>query len=316
MEGTQTPSLTEQAAAWLIALDGGKADIAAFETWRDGDPRNAAAFAQVASVWTDLSDARALASTTPPDRAEARAASTMSRRHLLQAASVVGVVGLGLTGTRLWARSSATTAVGERRTILLRAGTRLDLNTDTAVEWIDSAAGVRVWLTRGEIALDVPRGDVTLATGSLTADLAPGRYNARIQGSASTVLVLAGALRSDALPRQAAMGQQIITGGYGKTAVATAADETARDRAAGWRRGEIVLAGEPLDAVLADYNRYLSRKLAIGDPQLRSLRMGGRFTSNDPNDFLAALNASFGITARQQGALTVLYPQHRKKSPI
>lgn len=316
MEGTQTPSLTEQAAAWLIALDGGKADITAFEAWRNGDPRNAAAFAQVAAVWTDLSEARAVASIPPPERAAPRAAPVISRRHLLQAASVVGVVGLGLTGTRLWARSSATTAVGERRTILLHAGTRLDLNTDTAVEWVDSAAGVRVWLTRGEIALDVARGDVTLATGSLTADLAPGRYNARMQGSASTVLVLAGALRSDALPRQAATGQQVTIGGGARAAIATAADETARDRAAGWRRGEIVLAGEPLDAVLADYNRYLSRKLAIGDPQLRSLRMGGRFTSNDPNDFLAALNASFGITARQQGALTVLYSQHRKKSPI
>ncbi len=312
MERTQTPSLTEQAAAWLVALDGGKADLPAFEAWRDRDPRNAATFAQVAAVWTNLSDARALASTDPIAHAT-QPAPRLSRRHLLQAASVLGMVGVGLTGTRLWARSSATTAVGERRTILLSDGTRLDLNTDTAVEWTDHADGARVWLSRGEIALDIARGDVALTTASVQAGLAPGRYNARVQGGTSTVLVLAGTLTPEGSPRVGA-GQQ-LTAGVGKATVAPDVGDTARDRAAGWRRGEIVLSGEPLDAVLADYNRYLTRKLAIGDPSLRAIRMGGRFTSNDPDDFLAALHASFGITVRQQGSQTVLYSQPHKIVP-
>ncbi|WP_380786219.1 FecR family protein [Sphingomonas sp. R86521] len=311
MERTQTPSLTEQAATWLVALDGGKADLPAFEAWRDRDPRNAATFAQVAAVWTNLSDARSLASTDPI--APSQPAARLSRRHLLQAASVMGMVGVGLTGTRLWARSSATTAVGERRTILLREGTRLDLNTDTAVEWTDGADGARVWLNRGEIALDIARGDGALTTASVQAGLTPGRYNARVQGPTSTVLVLAGALSAPNATHVEA-GQQ-LTAGVGKATITADVGDTARDRAAGWRRGEIVLSGQPLDAVLADYNRYLTRKLAIGDPSLRAIRIGGRFTSNDPDDFLAALHASFGITVRRQGSLTVLYSQPHKIVP-
>lgn len=311
MERTQTPSLTEQAAAWLVALDGGKADLPAFEAWRDRDPRNAATFAQVAAVWTNLSNARALASTDPI--APSQPAPRLSRRHLLQAASVLGMVGVGLTGTQLWARSSATTAVGERRTILLREGTRLDLNTDTAVEWTDHADGARVWLSRGEIALDIARGDVALTTASVQAGLAPGRYNAHVQSGTSTVLVLAGTLTAEGSTRVGA-GQQ-LTAGIGSATVTPDVGDTARDRAAGWRRGEIVLSGEPLDAVLTDYNRYLTRKLVIGDPSLRSIRMGGRFTSNDPDDFLAALHASFGIMVHRQGLLTVLYSQPHKIVP-
>ncbi len=311
MERTQTQSLTEQAAAWLVALDGGKADLDAFEAWRNDDPRNAATFAQVSAVWTNLSDARTLASTDPI--APSQPAARMSRRHLLQAASVMGVVGLGLTGTRLWARSTATTAVGERRTILLREGTRLDLNTDTAVQWTDDANGPRVWLNRGEIALDIARGDAALTTASMQAGLAPGRYNARVQGTTSAVLVLAGAISTHGSMRVEA-GQQLTTGGGGAKVTSDVGD-TARDRAAGWRRGEIVLSGEPLDEVVIDYNRYLTRKLAIGDPSLRSIRMGGRFTSNDPDDFLAALHASFGIMVHRQGLLTVLYSQPHKIVP-
>ena len=179
--------------------------------------------------------------------------------------------------------------------------------------WTDHADGAQVWLNRGEIALDIARGDVALTTASVQAGLAPGRYNARVQGAASTVLVLAGTLSAEGSPRVGA-GQQ-LTAGVGKATVTPDVGDTARDRAAGWRRGEIVLSGEPLDAVLAEYNRYLTRKLAIGDPSLRAIRMGGRFTSNDPDDFLAALHASFGIAVRQQGSLTVLYSQPHKIVP-
>ena len=312
MEGTQTPSLTEQAAAWLVALDSGKADLPAFEAWRNGDPRNAATFAQVAAVWTNLSDARSLASTSPPVPAT-QPARRMSRRRVLKAASVMGMVSVGLTGTRLWARSSATTAVGERRTILLRGGTRLDLNTDTTVEWIDDADNARVWLNRGEIALDIAHGAVALATDSVKANLAPGRYNARVQGPNSILLVLAGALNTPGSSRVGA-GQQLIVGAD-RAMVTAEVGSNERDRTAGWRRGEIVLSGEPLDAILTDYNRYLTRKLAIGDPHLKAIRIGGRFTSNNPDDFLAALHASFGITVRQQGGLTVLYSQPHKIVP-
>jgi transmembrane sensor len=62
-----------------------------------------------------------------------------------------------------------------------------------------------------------------------------------------------------------------------------------------WRRGEIVFQGAPLGAVVEDYNRYLTKKLVIADPELSKLRLGGRFTNSDPSDFLNTLSSSFGF---------------------
>jgi transmembrane sensor len=111
-------------------------------------------------------------------------------------------------------------------------------------------------------------------------------------------------------------GQQLSAGKDGRGAILIDADADERERAIGWRRGEIVLSGEPLDAVLSEYNRYLTHKIVIGDPQLRSIRMGGRFTSNDPAEFLSALHASFGIVARRQEEQTLLFAQTGKNFPV
>lgn len=317
MDATEKPSLIKQAAAWLAALDTGTADPRCFEAWRDADPRHAAAFAQVAATWKKLDDARSLATSEPsPEVVHANRAPALTRRRVLQAASVAAAVALGGVGSRVWARSSAETAVGERRTILWDDETRLDLNTDTSVEWQVRAGRRHVWLERGEIALDVAaaRSELALTVGDIETLLAPGRYNARAKVDAFDVLVLSGrsAAVEGATPATAITGQRLaMTHGQ---ATAIAASQNERERADGWRRGEIMFAGEPLEAAVAEYNRYLTRKLIIGDPHLRSVRLGGRFTSNDPGDFLAALSASFDIVAERRATSTVLLSMPKQKN--
>jgi transmembrane sensor len=312
MDPTEQPTLIDQAAAWLAALDSGTADPQAFAAWRDADPRHAVAFAQVAATWESLGNARAIAP-VGVDIAPPRPAPAVSRRHLLQAAASVAVVaGIGGVGSRVWARSSAETAVGERRTILCEDGTRLDLNTDSAVAW--RIRGTRqLWLERGEIALDVASapGALTVHVGDTALALAPGRYNLRARDEAVDVLVLGAGRAVAAAGISASMGQRLAV--VRGAATALSASEAERDRAAGWRRGEVVFAGEPLGIAIGDYNRYLTRKLVVGDPRLASIRLGGRFTSNDPGDFLRALRASFDIEAIPRGDVTMLIPARAQK---
>lgn len=315
MGKTETPSLIDEAAQWLAALDAGTADPEAFEAWRDADPRRAAAFAQVASVWTGLGEARHVAPDSLPALPEREPAPPRWRRFA-QAAAVVLAIGVsGIASSQLWARASAETSVGERRTVQIGEGARIELNTDTAVEWRDGSKGSEVWIEKGQIALDVPAGagQVIVHADDAEAILAPGRYDIRIVGTTMAVLVLEGRSRAAGTSAVAAAGTKLVLGEGSARIAASAATES--DRALAWRRGEVVFAGETLARATEEYNRYLVRKLVVGDPAIAGLELGGRFTSHDPADFLGALRASFGVQAVARGDRIVLVAGRENNLP-
>lgn len=57
-EGEAGAGLREEAIDWLVKLDCGTADEQAFQSWREADPRRAAAFAEVAAAWRRTADQR------------------------------------------------------------------------------------------------------------------------------------------------------------------------------------------------------------------------------------------------------------------
>ena len=71
-------------------------------------------------------------------------------------------------------------------------------------------------------------------------------------------------------------------------------------------RGEIVFEGQALSAAVEEYNRYLTRKLVIGDVRAGDLRLGGRFMTGDPESFLQALHTTFGLRIIQDGPSRIL----------
>jgi ferric-dicitrate binding protein FerR (iron transport regulator) len=170
-----------------------------------------------------------------------------------------------------------------------------------------------VWLDRGEAAVTVPpssKSPCVLKAGDITVDLGAGEFNARLRGDSLNLLVLrgTGALR-------ASPGSRAPTASFerGQKVVATASDAFVQkasteslDEVSAWRRGEIVFQGAPLGAVVEDYNRYLTKKLVIADPELSKLRLGGRFTNSDPSDFLNTLSSSFGVRAVDAGDNTIM----------
>ena len=85
------------------------------------------------------------------------------------------------------------------------------------------------------------------------------------------------------------------------------ADPVTLDRARSWKDGQLVFEGESLDFVVAEFNRYLDPRIVIADPTLSRIRLGGRFTTTNPNDLLTALHASFGIRSQrsENGAITL-----------
>jgi transmembrane sensor len=302
----------DEAAAWFAALDARTADPAAFEAWRDADPVHAVAFAQVARTWESLErlpssavSARPEPTLTEPARAEVP--TSMSRRSLLRmgvALAAVGVVGVGgFYAQSSQARTFAETGVGGRRTETLPDGSRIDLNTDSRVAWRQGESHRQFWMERGEASLHVMSPDMRLIGPAGEAGLAQGRYNLRLREKLLDLLVLDGLATVEGQPPLTA-GFAILVGS--PRARPRAIPQATLDQMLAWQKGELVFNGERLDAVVEEYNRYLSRKLVIGDAAIAGFRLGGRFATGNPDLFLQALHATFGVNARTEADQMIL----------
>ena len=62
-----------------------------------------------------------------------------------------------------------------------------------------------------------------------------------------------------------------------------------------WTAGNISFDGETLTEAVEEFNRYNRRHIAIADPAIAQMKVGGSFEANDPESFAAALEKHFGV---------------------
>jgi transmembrane sensor len=282
-----------EAATWLAQHQLGTIDEAAFEQWRDRHPAHAIAFARALAAWEGAYPYSADETGTSVPMA--------SRRALLRAAGgmcAVAVLGMAGFASRAYAWNSATTKLGESRKIRLSDGSIAALNTDSCLAWRFSARERTLWIERGEVAIDLCGGPHAMLHGDRgVARITPGRFNARLRGSTLDLLVLRGAATVDT---RTSVGATTV-GSYhslmisegGPVVRQTSAPQV--DAAIAWQQGEILFQDATLGTAVEDYNRYLSRKIVIVDPELATIPVGGRFTSTDPRPFLRAVSTGLGI---------------------
>jgi transmembrane sensor len=65
--------------------------------------------------------------------------------------------------------------------------------------------------------------------------------------------------------------------------------------ATAWLRREIAFDHEPLERVVAEYNRYSQKPIEIATPALRNLQISGVFATDDPEAFVAFLRSLKGV---------------------
>lgn len=311
--------LREQAAHWLVSLDSGTADERAFDIWRNADPRHAAAFAQVAAIWRRTADPRLSTFTGQPEAAapiaepapESAAPPRAVSRRALGGGAVAVMLGLGVAGTFLaWPRRSyAATAIGERRAIQLPDGSHAMLNTDTRLAWRFDE-GREFWIERGEATLLVREGarPFRVYSDPFDARLSEGRFDIRLDPNGGRLLVLAGraaAAYRGTMAQTVEAGRMLTIADGGAHVTSVTADAIAA--ATAWQDGRIVFDGMPLGRAVAEFNRYLPRKIVLEDAGLAGIPLGGEFRIADPEGFLFALREGFGVDHRRQGDRVILY---------
>lgn len=296
---TQNP-LNAEAAEWLARRqDGPLAPDAQreFEAWLGSSPYHAMAYARVEESFERSRKRKSGPSMATRRRTPAGASWGMAATVLLMLA--MGAV------SWLWLQPEThQTGIGERRTVALADGSRVELNTASRLRVDYSDQQRDVSLLDGEALFQVaadPDRPFVVRAGNAAVQALGTEFNVRMRGPdvvevtvTEGVVAVQGAVASPT-PRTVPAGKAAMVG-LGAVAP-IALDPEALEQRTAWRRGVIELRGETLDQAVAEFNRYRTEPLVVGDARLASIRVGGTFATNESGKFLRALQSGFGIQA-------------------
>ena len=188
-------------------------------------------------------------------------------------------------------------ATGEIRHLTLSDGSRLDLNSASAVDLLFSASERRIRLIQGEILLtsghdpsrplivETPAGDIQ-ALGT--------RFAVRELDGGTRVDLYEGALRIS--PRHAQALQLNAGERLWFDAGRVSARQVAQVNASSWSEGRLIAERQPLGQFVAELSRYRPGVLRC-DEQVAGLLLTGVFPLADSDAVLAALERSLPVRA-------------------
>jgi transmembrane sensor len=306
-----------EAFDWLVAIDRGSDDpavAAAFQSWLAPSRTHAVAYAQVRMVWATAPHLEpALASRRHHRQApEARPLAAMPRigrrQWLVGAGALAASVALFAATdgwTDLWA--DYVTATGETSKVTLTDGTRLQLDTDTALR-VSYGPGARdVTLLRGRAFFDVAH-DTTrpfaVTAGAARASVLGTRFDMRLDGSIVSVAVEEGrvavslngrnVLQRDALASGESLRLDPTTGLARQAVVAPAA-------IAAWREGRLIVEGWSVAQVLEELGRYHRGVILLRDQELGARLVSGFYDPTRPVEAVRAVAQAHGGRLREIG---------------
>ncbi|MBP2231840.1 transmembrane sensor [Azospirillum agricola] len=342
------PSLPlEQALDWFLRLqaeDVGEECRQACAAWCAADPRNARAWDLAQGMWasplfTDALAAAALPSTAPPNTAPApeppaimpadaarvppsgrfqsrsrphRPARRQAARVAAWAAAVLVAVGLGwASDLPLRLRADHRTATGAQERVVLADGSRVLMDTGTALATDIAGAERRTRLLRGAAFFEVtpdPTRPFRVAAGPAVVTVVGTAFAVRYLDDRVTVTVRHGTVDV------ARPGDPAVRLRAGEEVAVTASaiglpHPTDLTAALGWVDGRLVFEDRPLGEVLGELDRY-HRGLIVVPDSLAARRITGNYRLDDPVRTAASLAELVRAeTLRISDALLILRPR-------
>ena len=296
----------DAAIAWQLSLDSGDGDLVAreaFSQWLASDEEHARAWRQLG-----LLDQRVSVASGP-----ARAALLQSREGIRRRvrklgsglASIALVCGLALfAGERYvpihyWLADQRT-ATGEQRTLKLADGTRINLNTHSAIDVRFDETRRLIVLQAGEILVETGHDDsrpfyVQTRDGSLRA--LGTRFIVKREADATRLSVLQSAVgaQPEALAQEQIFkaGEQVLMHSKGLGPLLAVPPGTDA-----WTRGMLVVDNARLADVVTELGRYRSGYLSV-DKRVADLRITGSFPLHDTTLALNALLPTLPVQIEQ-----------------
>ncbi|MEM9633667.1 MAG: FecR family protein [Pseudomonadota bacterium] len=287
----------EEAALWVARLQSADHTVEEeqeFARWLEQHPLNGKLFNELNDLWGNLRDVP-----IPKDRLNRLQRS----QKITKAAVGLCVAGLAVSIGLFQAgyidrwRSDHYSVVGEVRVVELEDGTKMFLNTDTAVQIAYSDAARKINILRGESYFDVvsdPNRPFIVSDGSLEATAVGTRYSVGNLGSATEVFIQVeeGGVSVRNGEEEVLVGADQFAVSKENTLEVLNGDVSGR---LAWREGQLVFSDTPLSQVLATLDQYRSGKIVVVGDSIAELKVSGVFDLNDTGQALEALSASLPV---------------------
>jgi transmembrane sensor len=244
-------------------------------------------------------------------------------RAPLGAAAAIALLAIG--STIAWQRYAAVerttyvTALGELRLVPMPDDSQVTLSSDSRIVVLLSRRERRIELQRGEAFFDVakdPGRPFVVDAGRRQAIAVGTRFSVRRDPASLRVVVIEGTVRleADIAPGRHAQPTTLLPAGSVALAdgngvlVRTGSVEEAEQQL-NWRGGFLAFHDTPLADAAAEFNRYNTRKIVMGDARVAAMRVGGNFRWSNTDVFVRLLEQGFPVRAERRDDAIVLHSQ-------
>jgi transmembrane sensor len=312
-------SLYEQAAAWVIRINGepSEIDLEKFALWQAQGPEYTRAYEEASLAWTAVGENSAapklLAMRREALERTGRYTRRWNRRGL--AAGLVALLALPLgvlymSSTRAPPEQQFETGRGEQRVIVLADGSRMSLDAMTRVKVVYGHDERRVTLASGranfEVARDLAR-PMNVHAGPRTVTALGTVFTVEREPHDVVVTLVEGRVAVTSGNRARALiemkpRQQLRIDDNGAITMREGLDPVL---AMAWREGKLIFDNEPLVDVVATMNNYVTTPIVV-EGSARELRVSGVFKAGDTPAFVEAMESLFPVEAlRHSHAITL-----------
>lgn len=280
-----------------------EADQAELNAWLEESLSHRTAYWRLKAAWIRADRLNALQPMMPP--AKEHAAGAVSRRGIQLAAVVTFacLIGAGAWYGNQPAVQTFSTVVGERSTLKLPDGSHVDLTTDTVLRVAKGEGQRSVWLDKGEAFFQVVHDDkhefVLHALNFKVTDLGT-EFSVRRDADRLDITVVRGSVRVDPPDGQGSSKPVRLTAGQTAVAdnhaiVVSRKSQAAIADALGWRNGVLVFRRTPLSEVAAEFNRWNTEKIVIGDDTTAHMTVSARLSATDVDMFARMARNVLGL---------------------
>jgi len=301
----------QEAAEWFAVLrapDAGDGDIQGWRNWLAADAAHRQAWTRVEAVSGKFEHLPADGKPMAHRILDTAAGRQASRRRTVGMLALLGATGMGAWGLKRtvpWQAWTAAhrTGTGQSLEMRLSDGTRIWLNTASAIDADYNGTLRRVFLRAGEIFVETA-SDTAATPRPFVVDTAQGRLHAlgtrfgvRQLDGASIVAVFEGAV--EILPQESGGAGPVLRAGEQARFTASGARPAApaEARLQAWTRGLLVAEDMRLADFLSDLSRYRPGYLGC-DPRVADVRIVGTYALSDTDRVLAALEATLPVRVR------------------
>ena len=318
----------QQAAGWFVRLradDVSERERLQWQAWLAQDPRHRHAYAQFETLWSSLGDFAPTPEVAVKVRAAARGLDRPARAWPLRWASVAALAMVAVLVGALMLRKPAppdtsyATSLGERRSLQLSDGTRVDLDTDSALRVQYNGDERRITLDKGRAFFRVAhekRPLRVLSDGSSVRAVGT-QFEVFRQDGAIDVALFEGRVELQSTRPNGNPDAVLATLGPGQKAriagnqVSFSQDPVQAGGLPDWLSGRLVFNDTPLSAAIREFNRYSSQPIVLETPQLGQYRISGVFRSDAADGFVEALHAVYGIRSQRTAEGAYLLQEKR-----